>query len=80
MATHSRILAWRTPWTEESIVHGVAKSQTRLKQLSTHAYTWSFNDWRTWVRNLISWSLSFPPGVNKMGKQYVLHRLIVSSR
>ena len=31
MATHSSILAWRTPWTEESgglqSVHGVAKSQ-----------------------------------------------------
>ena len=31
MATHSRILAWRTPWTEEpGGVHVVAKSQTRL--------------------------------------------------
>ena len=31
MATHSRILAWRIPWTKESgglIVHGVTKSQT----------------------------------------------------
>ena len=36
MATHSSILAWRIPWTEESggLVHEVAKSQTRLKQLS----------------------------------------------
>ena len=33
MATHSSILAWRIPWTEElggAKVHGVAKSQTRL--------------------------------------------------
>ena len=31
MATHSRILAWRIPWTEEPgglIVHGVTKTQT----------------------------------------------------
>ena len=32
MATHSSILAWRIPWTEEpgglQTVHGVAKSQT----------------------------------------------------
>ena len=31
MATHSSILAWRIPWTEEPggyIVHGVTKSQT----------------------------------------------------
>ena len=42
MATHSSILAWRIPWTEkpgwlQSI--GVAKSQTQLKQLGTHART-----------------------------------------
>ena len=32
MATHSSILAWKIPWTEElrATVHGVAKSQTRL--------------------------------------------------
>ena len=38
MATHSSILAWRIPWTEEAgglQSHGVAKSWTRLKQLST---------------------------------------------
>ena len=29
MATHSSILPWRIPWTEDTI-HGVAKSQTRL--------------------------------------------------
>ena len=38
MATHSSVLAWRIPWTEEpgglpSI--GVAQSWTRLKQLSS---------------------------------------------
>ena len=38
MATHSSILVWKTPWTEEpgggggggSSVHGVAKNQIRL--------------------------------------------------
>ena len=28
MATHSSILAWRIPWTEEGTVHGVAMSPT----------------------------------------------------
>ena len=30
VATHSSILAWRIPWTEEpdGLVHGVTKSQT----------------------------------------------------
>ena len=30
MATHSSILFWEIPWTEEPTVHGVAKSRTRL--------------------------------------------------
>ena len=31
MATHSSILAWRIPWTEEpGTVHGVTKSRIRL--------------------------------------------------
>ena len=38
MATHSSILAWRIPWTEESgELHRVTKSQTQLNQLSRHA-------------------------------------------
>ena len=39
MATHSSILAWRIPRTEEpggATIHGVAKSRTRLKQLNTY--------------------------------------------
>ena len=39
MATHSSMLAWRIPWTEEPgglQVNGVALSQTRLKQLRMH--------------------------------------------
>jgi len=33
MATHSSILAWRIPWTEESgRLHGVTKSQTQLSE------------------------------------------------
>ena len=35
MATHSRILAWRIPWTEEPgglhTVHGVAKRRTQRR-------------------------------------------------
>ena len=39
MATHSSILAWKIPWTEDPgglhTVHGVAKSRT---QLCTHTH------------------------------------------
>ena len=36
MATYSRILAWEIPWTEHPswLVHGVAKNQTRLSDLT----------------------------------------------
>ena len=34
MATHSSILAWKIPWTEEP---GVAKSQTRLSDFTCSA-------------------------------------------
>ena len=49
MATHSSILAWRIPTDRETwraTVHGVAKSQTQLKRLSTqHTQTaYSLND------------------------------------
>ena len=36
-ATHSNILVWRIPWTEEpATVHRIAKSWTRLMRLSTY--------------------------------------------
>ena len=39
METHSSILAWRIPWTEELsrlTIHRVAKSRTQMKRLSKH--------------------------------------------
>ena len=55
MATHSSILAWRIPldrgaW--RATVHSIAKSQTRLKRLSTHTHirTWLWNvQWWAWL-------------------------------
>ena len=45
MATHSSILAWRIPWTEEpgGLVHGVAKSRTGLNQLSANTQALVFD-------------------------------------
>ena len=42
VATHSSILAWRIPMDRGAwwaTVHGITKSQTRLKQLSLHSHT-----------------------------------------
>ena len=41
MATHSSILAWRIPWTEESgwvTVHGVAESDTTKNEPEGYGY------------------------------------------
>ena len=40
MAIHSKILAWKIPWTEEPgrLVHRIAKSWTRLSE-HTHTHT-----------------------------------------
>ena len=42
MATHSSILAWKIPWTEEfgGLQSMGLQSQTQLKRLSTHAGTY----------------------------------------
>ena len=42
MATHSSILAWRIPWTEEpgGLQSMESQSQTRLRRLSTHTRTY----------------------------------------
>ena len=42
MATHSSILAWKTPWTEEPgrLQSMGSQSQTRLKRLSTHTHAY----------------------------------------
>ena len=46
MATHSSILAWRIPWTEEpNRLHGVAKSWKQLSNFHFHTHT--FNCKRT---------------------------------
>ena len=38
MATHSRILAWKIPWTEEpGRLQSMESQEERLKQFSTHA-------------------------------------------
>ena len=63
MATHSSILAWRIPWTEEpGGVHGVATSWTQLsnfaftleKEMATHSSTLA---WKIpWTGSLVGGS------------------------
>ena len=43
MATHSSILAWKIPWTEEPKVHRVTKSQNTTEVFNTHTHTSSIS-------------------------------------
>ena len=58
MATHSSILAWEIPWTEEPGVHGVAESQTQLRDFIKikNYFTLNIEKWMkmTECENLIS--------------------------
>ena len=49
MATHSSVLAWRVPETEE--LDGVAQSQTRLKRLSSSS-SGTADNYRRTVKSL----------------------------
>ena len=76
MATHSSILAWKLPWTEEpGAVHGVTKSGTRLhfhfhfhfhaleKEMATHS-------------SVLAWRIpgpGEPGGLPSMGSHRVGH-------
>ena len=56
MATHSSTLAWKIPWTEKPTVHGIAKSRTRLSNLTctfiAHLVKNPPAMWETWDRSL----------------------------
>ena len=55
MATHSRILAWRIPWTEESgglQSMGLQRSHTQMKRLNNIRIYLAIQRWL--VRNKIS--------------------------
>ena len=52
MATHSNILAWRIPWTEE---HGYGPESHKEQNMTKHISTWSdlyFKGGRHWLEIL----------------------------
>ena len=72
MATHSNILAWRIPRTEEpgglqSI--GSQKSRTGLNQLSmqacTHTHTHTHTDMHTHIKTVLTLIFYFVKNVNR---------------
>ena len=75
MAPHSSTLAWKIPWTEES-VHGVAKSRT---QLSDFTFTFHFHALEKEMAthsSVLAWripGMGKPGGLPSMGSHRVRH-------
>ena len=68
MATHSSILSWRIPWTEEPgrlTDHGIAKSQTRMND-NTHIYPLIsyFTAFESVIYNVYIIHWYYVPGIN----------------
>ena len=58
MATHSSILAWEIPWTEDlgwATIHGVTKSWTQVSMHAHLKFLWKFLDCHQLIVN------SYPP-------------------
>ena len=65
MAIHSRILAWRIPWTEEpgGLQSIGSQSQTLLKQLNTHTHTHT--------HKVVFWTTSIGPSTTNISYQLI---------
>ena len=50
MATHSRILAWEIPWTEEPGGPWGCKESDTTERTHTHTHTHTHNTFFMWVR------------------------------
>ena len=75
MATHSSVLAWRIPWTEEpgGLLSIGSQSQTQLKRLSMHACIGEGNATHS---NILAWRIpgtEEPGGLPSMGSYRVGH-------
>ena len=79
MATHSSVLAWKIPWTEEpwwAAVHGVAKSQTRLSDFTFPFHFHALEKEMTTHSSVVTWRIpgtGEPGGLQPMGCQRVSH-------
>ena len=81
MATHSSILAWKIPWTEEPGrllhgVHGVARSRTRLSDFTFTFHFHALEKEMATHSSVLAWrnpGMGEPGGLPFMGSHRVGH-------
>ena len=80
MAPHSSTLAWKIPWTEEpggwAAVHGVAKSWTRLSDLTFSFHFHALEKEMATHSSVLAWripGMGEPGGLPSMGSHRVRH-------
>ena len=79
MATHSSPLAWKVPWTEKPgrlQVHGVAKSQTRLRYFNFTFHFHALKKEMATHSSILVWTIPGmvePDGLPSMGWHKVGH-------
>ena len=78
MAIHSSTLAWKIPWTEEPgrLVHGVAKSQTRLSDFTFTFQFYAVEKKMATQSSILAWrnpGTEEPGGLRSMGSHRVGH-------
>ena len=78
MATHSGTLAWKIPWMEEpgTAVHGVAKSQTRLRDFTFTSHFHALEKEMATHSSVLAWRIpgtAGPGGLPSMGSRRVGH-------
>ena len=67
MATHSSVLAWKVPWTEEPgrlVVHGVATRRTRVSDFTFTMYFHALEEEMATHSSVLAWRI---PGTGEPG-------------
>ena len=80
MAPHSSTLAWKIPWTEGgawwAVVHGVAKSWTRLSDFPFTFHLHALEKEMATHSSILAWEIPWtekPGGLQPIGLQRVGH-------
>ena len=76
MATHSNILAWKIPWKEEPVVHGVARNWTQLRDFTFTFHFHALEKEMATHSSALAWRIpgTGEPGMLRfMGSQRVGH-------